>query len=264
MLALLLVLATQGPAAGAAQAYPIPRFVDPERRARLAGAFLAVEKYLADQMVKDHVPGLRHRDYVDAQILRPLGLDSTCWEAAAVPAPRLAVGYRHDGEAWSPEPPLGDGAFGAMGGLFTSGHDLARYVAFLLSAWPPREEPDPGPVRRSSLREMQQAWRHSGLRVDRPASDAPLRATTSAYGFGIGVSEDCRFQRIVAHSGGLPGFGSNMRTTSSWTAAPTSARRSSPAFTASTAPAARSPSKWRTGSGAASARAATAAGSTWI
>jgi hypothetical protein len=91
-----------------------------------------------------------------------------------------------------------------------SGRDLARYTAFLMSAWPPRDDPDKGPVRRSSLREMQQAARFWELSADRLAPGAPLRAFAWGYGYGVNIVQTCRF-RVVGHPGGVPGFGSNMR-----------------------------------------------------
>ena len=105
-------------------------------------------------------------------------------------------------------PSLPHGAFGSMGGMQVSARDLGRYVAFHLSAWPPRDDPESGPVRRSSVREMQHPWRSVGVSINAP--DRPRSARTSAYGYGLSVSQTCRFRRIVAHSGGLPGFGSNM------------------------------------------------------
>jgi CubicO group peptidase (beta-lactamase class C family) len=157
------------------------------------------------------VSGLRYRDYVDQWILRPLGMTSTRWEASAVPAGHLARGYEWKDGAWREEPALPDGSFGAMGGLFTTGRDLARYVAFLLSAWPARDDPDTGPVRRSSVREMQQSGRFEGLSARRPSPEGPLRVTATTYGFGVGFSQDCDTRLVVSHSGGLPGFGSIMR-----------------------------------------------------
>ncbi|HSB60368.1 MAG TPA: serine hydrolase domain-containing protein, partial [Vicinamibacteria bacterium] len=155
--------------------------------------------------------GLRYRDYVDARILRPLGMTATAWEASAVAPGHLAKGYRREGDDWVEEPPLGDGAFGAMGGLFSSVRDLARYVSFFLAAWPPRDDPDPGPVRRASLREMQQAWRAYSATATRETVEGPLRLGAGGYGYGLGVSQTCRARPIVSHSGGLPGFGSQMR-----------------------------------------------------
>ena len=98
-----------------------------------------------------------------------------------------------------------------MGGMLTSTRDLAAYVGFLSSAWPPRDDPDAGPVRRASLREMQQVWRPSPATVSRDAVDAPLRLNAGGYGFGLRVWQACSLSHIVAHGGGLPGFGSYMR-----------------------------------------------------
>ncbi|HEV7499381.1 MAG TPA: serine hydrolase domain-containing protein, partial [Vicinamibacteria bacterium] len=149
--------------------------------------------------------------YVEQKILRPLGMTSTRWEASAVAPGHLAHGYQWKDGAWKEEPLLADGAFGAMGGLITTGHDLARYVAFLMSAWPPRDDADTGPVRRSSLREMQQSGRVTPLSVTRSSPDGAVRAVASNYGFGLGFSQDCDTRLVVSHSGGLPGFGSIMR-----------------------------------------------------
>ena len=155
--------------------------------------------------------GMPYRRYVREHILLPLGMTATTLEAAEVPPDRLAHGYRLEGEALVDEPALPDGAFGAMGGMLTSAKDLAAYVAFLSSAWPPRDEADTGPVRRASLREMQQVWRPSPASVSRAAADVPLQLAAGGYGFGLRVLQTCNFRHMVGHSGGLPGFGSHMR-----------------------------------------------------
>jgi CubicO group peptidase (beta-lactamase class C family) len=157
------------------------------------------------------VSGVPYREYVAAHILQPLGMTSTTLEAARVPPARLARGYRLEGDAWIEEPPLPDGAFGPMGGMLTSARDLAAYAGFLSSAWPPRDDPDNGPVRRSSVREMQQVWRPSPATVTRDSVEMPLRLNAGGYGFGLRVWQNCGVSHLVAHSGGLPGFGSHMR-----------------------------------------------------
>jgi CubicO group peptidase (beta-lactamase class C family) len=157
-----------------------------------------------------NVSGMPYADYMRTRILQPLGMRSSFWDAREVPPDRLARGFRRDGEGWVEETPLGHGAFGAMGGLYTSVDDLAKYVAFMLSAWPPRDDPDRGPVRRSSVREMQQGQRHVGLAAFRQAPDGPLIARASAYAYGLGSFQECRFRFAVSHGGGLPGYGSNM------------------------------------------------------
>ncbi|HKV37509.1 MAG TPA: serine hydrolase domain-containing protein [Pyrinomonadaceae bacterium] len=155
--------------------------------------------------------GKPYADYVRDNILRPLGMNASTFEMSQVPREQIALGYRREDNAWKPEPILAHGSFGAMGGLWTNAHDLARYVAFLLSAFPPRDEPDRGPIKRSSAREMQQLWRFSPGSAYRSTTDAPLQLGVSGYGYGLGVSQDCRFEYVIGHGGGLPGYGSLMR-----------------------------------------------------
>src|SRR5688572_13123484 len=155
--------------------------------------------------------GRPYADYMRDNILRPLGMNSTTFEKSEVPQDRIALGYRREDNAWKAEPILAHGSFGAMGGLWTNTHDLARWVAFLMSAFPPRDEADRGPVKRSSVREMQQLWRMSPGSTFRTTTDAPLQLNVSGYGYGLGVAQDCRFAYVIGHGGGLPGYGSLMR-----------------------------------------------------
>jgi CubicO group peptidase (beta-lactamase class C family) len=156
------------------------------------------------------VSGRAYDEYVTESIIRPLGMTSTTLHVSKVPPGRLALGYRWEDERWKEEPMLPHGAFGSMGGMLTSVRDLSRYVAAFLSAWPPRDDAETLPVRRASLREMQQAWRPSTTRVLREASGS-VQLTSASYAFGLNVTQTCDFKSIVAHSGGLPGFGSVMR-----------------------------------------------------
>ena len=157
------------------------------------------------------VSGTSYESYINENILKPLAMSSTTLHEASVPRNRVAVGYQWEDGRWKEEPVLAHGAFGAMGGMLTSVRDLSRYVAVFLGAWPARDDPETGPIRRASLREMQQAWRPSGLRVVRDSASGAVQLTASSYAFGLGVTQTCDFRLSVAHSGGLPGFGSLMR-----------------------------------------------------
>jgi CubicO group peptidase (beta-lactamase class C family) len=154
--------------------------------------------------------GMPYRRYISENILRPLGMTSTTLEPRSVPAARLAQGYRWEDETWKLEPQLPDGAFGSMGGMLTSARDLGVYVGMYLGAWPPHDGSETGPVKRSSLREMQQIQRPRPATVTRGPNGA-LQLFNGGYAYGLGISGDCNFAHIVAHSGGLPGFGSLMR-----------------------------------------------------
>jgi CubicO group peptidase (beta-lactamase class C family) len=154
--------------------------------------------------------GMPYRRYITTHILQPLGMSSTTLEPASVPASRLAQGYRWEDDQWKLEPQLPDGAFGSMGGMLTSARDLGVYVANFLDAWPPHDGRETGPLRRSSLREMQQVQRPRPATASR-AADGSMVLSSGGYGYGLGISGNCDFAHIVAHGGGLPGFGSIMR-----------------------------------------------------
>jgi CubicO group peptidase (beta-lactamase class C family) len=155
--------------------------------------------------------GQTYEEYIAQNVLQPLGMTSTTLHPSKVPDNRRAIGYRWEDERWKEEPPLPHGSFGAMGGMLTSIRDLSRYVAAYLDAWPARDGAEKGPISRASLREMQQPWRPSSMRVvlDKPNLAAHLTATS--YGYGLSVTQTCQYRAMVAHGGGLPGYGSTMR-----------------------------------------------------
>jgi CubicO group peptidase (beta-lactamase class C family) len=158
-----------------------------------------------------NVSGMPYARYIKERVLAPLGMTSTTMEARDVPANRLAHGYRLQDGNWLEEPPLPDGSFGAMGGMLTSSADLSRWVALMLSAWPPRDGAESPVLKRSSLREMQLVGRFSGSSAAYDKRNESLTLGGGGYAYGLGVSQSCLFGHVVAHSGGLPGFGSQMR-----------------------------------------------------
>ena len=153
--------------------------------------------------------GTRYDEYVQTQILAPLKMTGSTLEPSKAPGTQRAIGYRRQPDgSYLEEPPLPHGAFGAMGGLLTTANDLGQYIAFQLSAWPPRDEDEAGPVRRSSVREMNHLWRVANLTASR--AGGKLQAEVRGYGYGLRISADCRFEHVSGHGGGLPGFGSYM------------------------------------------------------
>ncbi|MCC5937390.1 MAG: beta-lactamase family protein [Lunatimonas sp.] len=157
------------------------------------------------------VSGRTYQRYITEEILIPLGMHDTKWEYTDIPDETLAWGYRWTGGTWEPEPYLHDGAYGAMGGLISSIDDFSKYVAYHLDAWPPRNEAEAGPVKRSTLREMHQPVRFNSLLVHAKTPLGTDCASATAYGYGLSWLKDCRERVRIAHSGGLPGFGSEWR-----------------------------------------------------
>jgi D-alanyl-D-alanine-carboxypeptidase/D-alanyl-D-alanine-endopeptidase len=154
-----------------------------------------------------NVSGRPFEDYVQAEIMRPLGMAATGYDYTLAPQERRALGYRWENGAWSREPDLARGAFGAMGGVQTDANDYARWIAFLLSAWPPRDGREQGPVPRATVRELAQGVDFPQL-VPRPGAADCAQAFT--YGKGLRVAADCELGLSLAHGGGYPGYGSYM------------------------------------------------------
>jgi CubicO group peptidase (beta-lactamase class C family) len=155
-----------------------------------------------------NVSGRPYADYIQAEIMRPLGMASTGFEVTDFPNERRAIGYRWENERWSEEPTMRHGAFGAMGGVQTSASDYARYVAWLLSAWPARDGAESGPVRRASVRELAQGLSFPSVRPLPGKGSADGCPMAVAYGKGFIAGQQCELGQVMFHGGGYPGYGS--------------------------------------------------------
>ncbi len=139
------------------------------------------------------------------RLLEPLGLTDTTWVQPDHDG--WARPFRVRDGAFVPDgmDPLGDGQIAPMGGMWSTVADVARWIAWLDDAFPARDGLDGGPLSRASRREMQEHHRHTGTATWRG------RTVANGYGLGLRVRSDPLMGRVVSHSGGLPGYGSNMR-----------------------------------------------------
>ena len=141
---------------------------------------------------------------ITERLLDPLGMTSSTWVQPDHDDWARPMQWLDD--AFTDElPPLGDGLIAPMGGIWTTVVDLATWVAWLDDAFPARDTPDDGPLSRSSRREMQSPVRYSGMRTVRG-----VRSPVS-YGYGVQIADEETLGTVAHHSGGLPGYGSNMR-----------------------------------------------------
>lgn len=154
-----------------------------------------------------NVSGRPYDEYIRQEIMRPLGMAVTGYDVFASDQSHRALGYRWENDTWTREPDMAHGVFGAMGGVETSADDYARWVAFLLSAWPPRDGPEVGPVRRASVRELAEGlnFPSAGSRRGSFPGTCPV---ASAYGKGMSAGVDCDLGLTLGHGGGYPGYGS--------------------------------------------------------
>lgn len=150
-------------------------------------------------LVIERVSGERYRDFVTRHVLGPLGMTESSFDVGAIPRERLAAGFVKGPDGVHPGPAhwrLGAGE--ALGGLYSSVTDMAKFMAFELSAWPPRDEPDYGPLRRSSLREAQSI---AGFAVP----GAP-----KSYGVGFVVISDPKLGRVAFDDGSTEEYSASM------------------------------------------------------
>ena len=158
----------------------------------------------------EKVTGKNYGVYIKENIWKPLNMEAS-WEFSSIDDAKLAHGYRWINNNWTEEPLLHDGIYGAMGGMITSLESFSKYVSLHLDAWPARNGTSNGPISRSSIREMHQPSRFIGLNATYKYPSGRACATTAAYGYGLSWLKDCTGRTSIAHSGGLPGFGSNWR-----------------------------------------------------
>jgi CubicO group peptidase (beta-lactamase class C family) len=98
--------------------------------------------------------GQRYRDYVSHEIFTPLGMQAV-WDFTAIPEAERPKGYERDGEGFKESHEWLMGASEGMGGIYASLDDMARYVGFEMTAWPPGARADAPPLSNASLREAQ-------------------------------------------------------------------------------------------------------------
>ncbi|KTE21215.1 penicillin-binding protein [Sphingopyxis sp. H050] len=154
--------------------------------------------------------GMKYADYVRQTILTPLGMTGSGFDAPNAPKARYALGYRWENERWTAEPGMVDGAFNSMGGLQVSANDYAKWVAFLLSAWPARDDPETGPVKRATVREIAQGLNFVAVTNRIGSTGATACKQAAAYAMGWRVAQDCDLGLTLAHGGGYPGYGSHV------------------------------------------------------
>ncbi len=158
-----------------------------------------------------NVSGVQFQDFIGSKILAPVGMASSGFRLEDIPVDRLADGHFRRDDQWNVEPWASTGEFAALGGIASTVEDLARWVSVLAGAFPARDDDDAAiPLRRSSLREMQQGSRFFTATRGIETGVEYAHGESMAYGFGLVVATDERFGDIVSHSGGYPGYGSHM------------------------------------------------------
>lgn len=153
----------------------------------------------------ERATGKRVQQHITELFLQPLAMNDTTWVQPT--HDNWARPYRvEDDQIVRDTPdPIGDGDMAPMGGLWTTVADLATWVAWFDSANSAPAATDVIGLSTAARREMQRIHTYIGV------TTVAGRTCPAGYGFGLNIRDDQTLGTIVAHAGGLPGYGSNMR-----------------------------------------------------
>lgn len=164
-------------------------------------------------LLVENVTGENFYEFARRELLDPLGLQRTRWsrhdyDTDGLSSPVFATGYStfDGGTTWHERPFIETGLMGCPGTMFSTVGDIAKWSAWLSSAFDPTNRDDRilSMARRRRMQRIQTA-KHAEDHLYRP------EVVAAGYGLGLAVEIDREFGTLVYHTGGLPGFSSNMR-----------------------------------------------------
>jgi CubicO group peptidase (beta-lactamase class C family) len=164
-------------------------------------------------VIVENVSGEGFAQFATSTILTPLGITFTRYDVKDYPADGVGAGIAHGfgtfdkGATWFDRPFVGTGIGGCAASMFSTVSDIARWSGWLSSAFDPQNSDD-AVLSRASRRLMQRVHTFQPSSADHPAE---RQLEGSGYGLGLVIDNDVRFGAIAHHSGGLPGWSSNMR-----------------------------------------------------
>ncbi|MEM8985251.1 MAG: serine hydrolase domain-containing protein [Pseudomonadota bacterium] len=146
--------------------------------------------------------GETFEERLSKKILSPLDMKDSGLDIHDIPEDKRAFGYKWVNNAYKDEPILESGTFDPLGGMWTTADDYGRYLGWMLSAWPARDENDDGAISRGAVRSVVDGVRMMG------ASGGGSCQSPYGYAMGLSVTKHCQLGLVVGHGGGFPGYGS--------------------------------------------------------
>lgn len=189
-----------------------------ERLARvpIKGSFR--ERYAYDnilygvaQLVIEEVSGQSFGDFLQQRFFDPLGMDSTRINHLALrPGDTdVAIGHAlHDFKDLKPVAPLAWANNSGAGGIYSSVHDMSKWIAAQLAGGVYGADAEGEPLRLFSEQRQREMWSVlTPIPVGKPAVPELAEASPNFSGYGEGwVLNDYRGRKLVSHTGGWPGM----------------------------------------------------------
>jgi len=180
----------------------------------LAGGFRAGYAYdnilyAAAGLVLEEVAGQGWDAFMRARIFGPVGMADTRPNYLTLPpGANVATGHaKYDFRDLKPVPPLAWSNASAAGGIYSSAHDMAKWLRVQLAGG--RLPPGPEGEERRLFRPERQSemWALvTPMPISEPRVEALKVTRPNFRGYGLGWDlSDYRGQKLVAHTGGWPG-----------------------------------------------------------
>lgn len=162
--------------------------------------------YAAAGLVIEQTSGRSWADFVREHILKPVGMNETVANCRELhPGENNATGHaRYNFKELRPVPPLAWDNNPAAGGIYSSVHDMARWLNVQLAGG---RLPGAGDTRLFQPDRQKEMWSLvTPIPIPEPKVPAlaPTQPNFNGYGLGWNVS-DYRGHRLVSHTGGWPG-----------------------------------------------------------
>lgn len=155
----------------------------------------------------ENVTGHTYGERLRERILNPLGMHDTRLDGTEINDAKKAKAYNWTDDAFEPEPFLESGAFDPIGGIWTTANDYQLFLSWMLSAWPPRNDRDSGPLPRRVVRSVTDSQRIRGPFIRAGATGGDDCVMAGGYAMGLSVTVHCKAGILLGHGGGFPGYG---------------------------------------------------------
>ena len=169
--------------------------------------------YGVAQLVIEQVSGQSYAQFLQARIFSPLGMDETRFNSDALRAgDNVATGHaKADFTRLEPAPRMAWGNVSGAGGIYSSAHDMARWMRVQLAGGV-YSDADGNEQRLFSAKRQDAMWSViTPMPIAAPSVPALLPAKPNFLGYGEGWQlSDYRGRKLVWHTGGWPGMVSRL------------------------------------------------------
>lgn len=178
------------------------RFIPPSSSFRSGYAYNNLLFLVAGKIIES-VSGMSWEDFVTRRILQPVGMKLSSARVSDMKnRDNIAIPHaKVEGILKEVQPFLNDN-INPAGGIISCAEDMARWMIVML---------EEGKINEDKRLLSERNWREiTTIATPRPITDPPqeiseLKPNFSGYGLGIGL-RDYRGVKILQHTGGLPGF----------------------------------------------------------